>query len=178
MLEGGGFSVVDLGFDVEPMAFVNAAKENNADIIAGGQADSKIADAQAAHEKTLTALLSALAGANVIYGLGMLEAGVTFNLAQLVMDNDFADMVKWALNGIPVSDETLAVDLIHKVGPFNYYMTEEELGVHDFWKGMEDRQAVGAGVEYCNKGQLQYFYNCCIKNRTIKKRVMLEQLRL
>ena len=34
MLEGGGFSVVDLGFDVEPMAFVNAAKENNADIIA------------------------------------------------------------------------------------------------------------------------------------------------
>jgi 5-methyltetrahydrofolate--homocysteine methyltransferase len=26
--------VVDLGFDVEPMAFVNAAKENNADIIA------------------------------------------------------------------------------------------------------------------------------------------------
>jgi len=34
MLEGGGFSVVDLGFDVEPMAFVNAAKEINADIIA------------------------------------------------------------------------------------------------------------------------------------------------
>lgn len=34
MLEGGGFSVIDLGFDVEPMAFVNAAKENNADIIA------------------------------------------------------------------------------------------------------------------------------------------------
>ena len=34
MLEGGGFSVVDLGFDVEPMAFVNAAKKNNADIIA------------------------------------------------------------------------------------------------------------------------------------------------
>ena len=34
MLEGGGFSVVDLGFDVEPVAFVNATKENKANIIA------------------------------------------------------------------------------------------------------------------------------------------------
>ncbi len=33
MLEGGGFRVVDLGVDVEPEAFVNAAKENDAQIV-------------------------------------------------------------------------------------------------------------------------------------------------
>jgi trimethylamine--corrinoid protein Co-methyltransferase len=31
------------------------------------------------HEKTLTALLPALAGANVIYGLGNTETGVTMD---------------------------------------------------------------------------------------------------
>ncbi|MDR1298539.1 MAG: corrinoid protein [Deltaproteobacteria bacterium] len=33
MLEGGGFEIIDLGVDVEPMAFVTAAKENNATIV-------------------------------------------------------------------------------------------------------------------------------------------------
>ena len=41
-------------------------------------------DAQSGHEKTITGILPALAGANVIYGLGMLEMGITFDLAQLV----------------------------------------------------------------------------------------------
>ena len=34
MMEGHGLEVIDLGVDVEPAAFVNAAKENGADIIA------------------------------------------------------------------------------------------------------------------------------------------------
>ena len=34
MLEGKGFDVVDLGVDVSPEAFVESAKEHNADIIA------------------------------------------------------------------------------------------------------------------------------------------------
>ncbi len=59
-----------------------------------------------------------MAGVNVVYGLGMLEMGVTLDFGQLVMDNEFAGMIKHVLNGIPVNDETLAVDVIHSVGPF------------------------------------------------------------
>ncbi|MDR1545302.1 MAG: cobalamin-dependent protein, partial [Deltaproteobacteria bacterium] len=33
MLEGGGFEIVDLGVDVEPKTFVEAAKTNNATIV-------------------------------------------------------------------------------------------------------------------------------------------------
>ncbi|MDR0622753.1 MAG: cobalamin-dependent protein, partial [Deltaproteobacteria bacterium] len=33
MLEGGGFEIVDLGVDVEPKAFVEAAKKNSAKIV-------------------------------------------------------------------------------------------------------------------------------------------------
>jgi len=38
--------------------------------------------------------LSALAGAKLIYGMGMLELGITFSLTQLVIDNKIAKMVK------------------------------------------------------------------------------------
>src|SRR5450759_322698 len=80
-------------------------------------------DAQSGHEKTLTALLAALAGANLIYGLGMLESGVTFDYGQLVMDDEFARMIKFALGGIPVNDETLAVEDIAGVGAFGDFLS-------------------------------------------------------
>jgi len=69
-------------------------------------------------------LLAALAGINVIYGLGMLEMGVTLDFGQLVMDNEFAGMVKHVLKGIPVSDETLAVEVIREVGPFKDFLSQ------------------------------------------------------
>jgi len=90
-----------------------------------------VADAQSGHEKTLTSLLPALAGANLIYGLGMLESGVTIDYAQLVMDAEFARMVKFCVPGIPVSDETLSVDVIAEVGPFSDFLSHD-----DTYKGM------------------------------------------
>ena len=57
-----------------------------------------------------------MAGANLIYGLGMLESGVTFDYGQLLMDCEFARLIKFALGGIPVTDELLMTDDIHKVG--------------------------------------------------------------
>ena len=49
----------------------------------------------------------ALAGANIIYGLGMLEMGVTLCFKQLLMDADMAAMIKHILAGVPVNDYTL-----------------------------------------------------------------------
>jgi len=48
--------------------------------------------------------------------------GVTLDFGQLVMDNEFAGMIKHVLNGIPVNDETLAVDVIHSVGQFKDFL--------------------------------------------------------
>jgi trimethylamine--corrinoid protein Co-methyltransferase len=82
-----------------------------------------VTDAQSGHEKTLTAVLPALAGANVIYGLGMLESGVTLDFGQLVMDAEIARMIKFAVGGIPVNDETLAVEDIAQVGAFGDFLS-------------------------------------------------------
>jgi trimethylamine---corrinoid protein Co-methyltransferase len=78
---------------------------------------------QTGHEKTLTALMAALAGTNLIYGLGMIESGVTFDYAQLVMDDEIARMVKQVVRGIRVDDESLAVDDIAAVGAFGDFLS-------------------------------------------------------
>ena len=74
--------------------------------------------------------MTALAGANLIYGLGMLEMGVTFDYGQLVMDNEFAQMIKYCIRGIPVNDETLSVDVIKEIGPFKDFVSHEQTYKH------------------------------------------------
>ena len=83
-------------------------------------------DAQSGHEKTLTGLLTALAGANLIYGAGMLESGMTIDYGQLVMDAEFARLIKYTVAGVPVSDETLSVDVINDVGPFHDFLSHAD----------------------------------------------------
>ena len=58
----------------------------------------------------------------MIYGLGMLESGITFDYGQLVLDAEFARMIKHVVNGIPVDDESLAVHVIRDVGPFGDFL--------------------------------------------------------
>jgi trimethylamine--corrinoid protein Co-methyltransferase len=53
----------------------------------------------------------------------MIESGVTFDLAQLVMDAEIARLVKRSLEGMPVTDEALAVDDIVGVGSFGDFLS-------------------------------------------------------
>jgi trimethylamine--corrinoid protein Co-methyltransferase len=76
------------------------------------------------HEKTLTGIIPALAGANLIYGPGMLESGLTFDFGQLVLDCEFVRMIKHTIGGFVVDDETLAVDVINTVGPAKDFLTQ------------------------------------------------------
>ena len=82
------------------------------------------------HEKTLTGLIPALAGANLIYGPGMLESGLTFDFAQLVLDNEFVRMIKHAIGGFVVDDESLAVEVIKAVGPAKDFLTQQHTLKH------------------------------------------------
>jgi len=75
------------------------------------------------HEKTFTALTAALAGTSYVYGAGMTESGVTFDPAQLVIDDEWIGMIRYFLGGIPVSAETLAGADIAAVGPFGDFLS-------------------------------------------------------
>jgi trimethylamine--corrinoid protein Co-methyltransferase len=53
--------------------------------------------------------------------MGMLESGVTWSHEQLVIDNDIVIMIKRAIQGIDVTDDTMAVDIVkqaHEIKDF------------------------------------------------------------
>ena len=75
------------------------------------------------HEKTLTALAVALAGASYVYGAGMTESGVTFDPAVLVMDDEWIAMIRHFLGGIAVTRDTLGGADIAAVGPFGDFLS-------------------------------------------------------
>ena len=53
----------------------------------------------------------------------MTESGVTFDCAQLVMDDEWIAMIRHFLGGIPVNRDTLAGDDIAAVGPFGDFLS-------------------------------------------------------
>ena len=61
-----------------------------------------------------------------MYGLGLLDTGMTFDYAQLIMDTEIAKMIKRIVRGIPVTEETLAVDVIKQVGAAGEFISHEQ----------------------------------------------------
>lgn len=70
-------------------------------------------------------LMPALAGANFLSGAGAIEGGITASPEQLVIDNDMLGLIFRAARGIDVKSETLAEDLIEKIGPGGHYLGAE-----------------------------------------------------
>ncbi len=93
--------------------------------VGGGASDSKIPDIQSGYEFTLSATMSALAGANIVFGSGVLEQGLTIDYAKIIMDAEMIRMIQIAIKGIALTDEKLAMDVIHEVGPGGAYVTHE-----------------------------------------------------
>jgi trimethylamine--corrinoid protein Co-methyltransferase len=91
--------------------------------VGGGHSDSKLPDAQAAYEFGLSATLAALSGANIVYGAGSLESGLTFDFAKLIMDAEQIRQIFKMLRGIEINDDTLAIDVIDEVGPGGEFLT-------------------------------------------------------
>ena len=104
--------------------------------VGGGISDSKVPDAQAAYEFAINALLGSLAGANIVYGAGALEMGLTQDYAKLMMDVEAIRSLKKVLAGIEITAESLALDIINKVGPGNEFLTHE----HTFYHMKEQSQ--------------------------------------
>jgi trimethylamine--corrinoid protein Co-methyltransferase len=61
----------------------------------------------------------------MIYGSGMIESGITFDYGQLVMDCEIARMIKHAVQGFEVDDDSLALDVIKEIGPGGHFLMHE-----------------------------------------------------
>ena len=97
----------------------------------GGMTDSNTIDAQSGYESSITNLLCALAGANFIHdAAGLMEFALTMSYEKLVIDNEILGMIMRAVKGIEVNDETLAFDVMKKVGPGGHFVSSKHTRSH------------------------------------------------
>ena len=87
--------------------------------------DSSDIDVQCGMEMMWSALINALAGLNLCHDCGYLNSGMLFSLESLLLSDEIISAVKFFMEGIEIDDETLAVDLIDKIGPSGNYLEDE-----------------------------------------------------
>jgi trimethylamine---corrinoid protein Co-methyltransferase len=78
---------------------------------------SKTLDGQAVYETSMAALVCALAGSCYVALLGGMTGELSANPVKAILDHDIAGMIGRFLRGVEVSENTMAVDVIHEVGP-------------------------------------------------------------
>jgi len=79
-------------------------------------------DPQAVIEATFSCLSSGLSGANLVHDLGLLDHSALISPKYLVLVDEILSMVRQYMRGIVVNDETLALDLINRIGPAGNYL--------------------------------------------------------
>jgi trimethylamine--corrinoid protein Co-methyltransferase len=138
---GGVQSIIDmttsiLSYGAPEMTLLSAAMTDVAKWLrlpmfsTAGCSDAKVLDQQAAIESAMSVIIAALSGANLIHDVGYLESGLLGSFDMLVMSNEVIGMAKHILGGITVTPETLAVDVIERVGPGGHYLTQEHTRQH------------------------------------------------
>jgi len=96
----------------------------------GGATDSKTLDIQAGYEKAMTLLMAAMAGISYIWYPGTLDEALAVSLESILIDHEICGMVKRALRGITVNQDTLAIDLIASLGPSKSYIGQKHTLEH------------------------------------------------
>ena len=89
-----------------------------------GGTKAKETDAQAGWENALTMLTEFFAGADFVFGSGLLDGSQIYAPEQLVLDDEVFGMVTRLLRGVRVDEESLAVDLIKRMGFDGHYLFE------------------------------------------------------
>jgi len=96
-----------------------------------GATDAKFCDAQAGAEVAFQCLTSAAVGSGLVHDCSSwMDHGSLVSPEFMVLTHDIVDSVHHFMNGIPVTKETLAVDIIDKVGPGGHYLTEKHTMDH------------------------------------------------
>ena len=102
----------------------------------GGCTDSKTFDGQAMIEGSLSCFFSALSSGDLTHAVGYTESALTGSVFQLAAMDEAIGYSRRITRGIQVNDDTLAVDVIHHVGPNGHYLREKHTRRHfktEFW---------------------------------------------
>jgi len=90
----------------------------------GPDSDAQCHDEQMAWEKIITFFAALNSGTNIMINCGMFSTGLIASYEQLVIDDEILGFLLRVIRGIEVNAETLAIDLIRKVGPRGHFLNQ------------------------------------------------------
>lgn len=96
----------------------------------GGGTDAKSPDAQAGAEAFMNAYYNAVGGVSLVHNCGTIAHGSAGSLEMAVICDEIINYIQRLLTKVEINDETMAVDLIRKVGPGGSYLAEKHTRAH------------------------------------------------
>lgn len=90
-----------------------------------GATDSKVIDAQAGIEATVTVMSAFLARCNLNHDVGYIEYGSTSSMEMVVMTDEIICEVRSIMGGVQVSEKTLAREAIHRAQPGSGFLADD-----------------------------------------------------
>ena len=113
---------------------------------AAGATDSKIVDAQAGVEATVSIMTAFLTRCNLVHDVGYIEYGTTSSIEMLVIADEIIRDVRSIMDGVEVSERTLARGPIHRAQPGGGFLADDH--TLDNWKWAQWRPALIDRMRY------------------------------
>ncbi len=97
---------------------------------------AKEPDWQAAVDGSFSSFMASLTLSDMLLGCGLLHGSRILSYEQMVMDCEIYSIVRHTLQGIQVTDETLALETIAAVGPGGHFLTQKHTKQHmrELWQ--------------------------------------------
>jgi trimethylamine---corrinoid protein Co-methyltransferase len=99
-------------------------------IVGAGATSAKLPGAQAAWENAFSFAFPSLAGASVLFGLGLLDGSNLLTYEQILLDAEMGAMLKRLLSGTDFSADAFALPLIKELGPGGVYLDQQHTVAH------------------------------------------------
>lgn len=99
-------------------------------IVGAGATSAKIPGAQAAWENTLSFLLPTMAGAGILFGMGLLDGSNLLTYEQIVLDAEIGAMIRRLVAPIGFDADAFAQDLVKDLGPGGVYLSQRHTVRH------------------------------------------------
>jgi trimethylamine--corrinoid protein Co-methyltransferase len=91
----------------------------------GGASDSKVVDTQAGIEATFSILNAYLTRCTLVHDVAYIEYGSTSSMEMLVIADEIIRMTRYYMRGVPVDENTLALDAVARAEPGGGFLADE-----------------------------------------------------
>jgi trimethylamine--corrinoid protein Co-methyltransferase len=92
---------------------------------------------QAGLENSLSTFMASAVMSDMLLGVGLLNGSTFWSFEQMIMDCEIFSIIRKMMEGIPVNDETLALEAIREAGPRGDFLTNDHTlrNMRGLWLG-------------------------------------------